>query len=66
MTSDERTVSLKGAAEIAGVSTRTIREWMHRGKVRFERTVGGSPRIYPSSLFVKKELADSGETRKGG
>lgn len=39
------------AARIAGVSRRTIFEWIRGGKVELVRTPGGHARINPRSLF---------------
>jgi excisionase family DNA binding protein len=46
-----RTVSLRQACELAGVTRRTLYNWMALGKVQFIRTAGGSPRIVIASLF---------------
>ena len=45
-------VNVKQAMEIAGVSRRTIYNWMEQGKLRTVRTPSGRPRIDPASLFV--------------
>ena len=42
------------AAEIAGVTTRTIRNWMRLGRVEFVRTAGGHPRIYADTLLRRE------------
>lgn len=39
------------AAEVVGVSRRTIYNWMNAGKVEFIRTAGGSVRIFVDSLW---------------
>jgi predicted site-specific integrase-resolvase len=46
-----RTVSLQKACEVAGVTRRTLYNWMALGKVEFVRTASGSPRIVTASLF---------------
>lgn len=38
--------------ELAGVSRRTIYNWLNAGKLRYRRTTGGQVRIYPTSLFM--------------
>lgn len=47
-------VSIQEACQIAGVSRRTIYNWMKTGKLETVRTVGGSVRIAPESLFRKE------------
>lgn len=44
-------VSIMKASELAGVSRRTIYNWLHDGRLQFMRTAGGSVRIYEDSLF---------------
>lgn len=46
-----RTVSIKEACGIVGVSKRTIYNWLNAGKLEFKRTAGGSIRIVESSLW---------------
>jgi excisionase family DNA binding protein len=53
MASDERTLSIQQATAVAGVSRRTIYNWLHAGKLTYKRTVGGSIRIFESSLWQK-------------
>lgn len=45
------TCSIMRACELAGVSRRTIYNWMKAHKVEFIRTAGGSVRIYVDTLF---------------
>lgn len=45
------------AAAIAGVSVRTIDNWMALGKVEVVRTPTGSPRIYVDSLLRREARA---------
>lgn len=51
MTMDRQTLSIMKAAEVVGVSRRTIYNWMNAGKVEFIRTAGGSVRIFVDSLW---------------
>lgn len=48
---ERRTVSIVKACELAGVSRRTIYNWMNQNKVEWLRTVGGSRRIFVDTLF---------------
>jgi len=45
------TVTINRACELAGVTRRTIYNWMQAGKLKTIRTAGGSIRIDPASLF---------------
>ena len=45
------TVNIDQAARLASVSRRTIYHWLHRGRLAFIRTAGGSIRIYPDTLW---------------
>lgn len=45
------THSVAHAAIAAGVSRRTIYNWLKGGKLDWERTAGGSVRINPESLW---------------
>lgn len=51
MTDERKTVSILKACELAGVSRRTIYNWLESGKLEYVRTAGGSVRIFPDSLF---------------
>lgn len=51
MTDERRTVNIDQACELAGVSRRTIYNWIHAGKLEYKRTAGGSVRIYEDSLW---------------
>lgn len=44
-------VSIKHACQLAGVSRRTIYNWLNAGKLEYQRTAGGAVRILPASLF---------------
>jgi predicted site-specific integrase-resolvase len=46
-------VTKRQACIIAGVCRRTMDKWIKTGKVKYVRTVGGSVRIDPDSLFRK-------------
>lgn len=48
---EQMTVSITKACELAGVSRRTIYNWLKTGKLDHCRTAGGSIRIFPTSLF---------------
>lgn len=48
-----RSVSILKACEIAGVSRRTIYNWIEAGKVEYVRTVGGSIRIFEDTLWQR-------------
>lgn len=50
-TANRELLSIMRAAARAGVSRRTIYNWMDSGKVVFIRTATGSPRIYADTLF---------------
>jgi hypothetical protein len=45
-------VNIAQACTIAGISRRTLYNWMGAGKVPYCRTVGGAIRIDPASLFL--------------
>ncbi len=47
------------AAEIVGVSRRTIYNWLASGKLEYVRTAGGSVRIFADSLW--RDPARAGE-----
>jgi excisionase family DNA binding protein len=44
-------VSIPKACKVVGVSRRTIYNWIHDGKVEYQRTAGGSIRIFADTLF---------------
>lgn len=46
-----RLVSIIHAAEILGVSRRTIYNWLALGKIEYVRTAGGQVRIFVDSLL---------------
>ena len=48
---DRRKVNTVKAAEMAGVSVRTIYNWMRVGKVEYLRTPTGKVRIFVDSLW---------------
>lgn len=50
---ERRRVNTVKAAEIAGVTTRTIYNWMRSGRVEFVRTPSGAVRIYVDTLFLR-------------
>jgi excisionase family DNA binding protein len=45
-------VSVNEACSLAGVSRRTIYNWLEADKIRYIRTAGGAPRIEAASLFA--------------
>jgi excisionase family DNA binding protein len=55
-------VSILRAAEICGVSRRTIYVWLDKGKIEAIRTAGGCVRIFTDSLFrdYNKKGKDNG------
>lgn len=52
---ERQTVSILKACEIAGVSRRTIYNWIALKKVEYKRTIGGSIRIYADTLWRRDE-----------
>ena len=48
------TVSIREAGVIAGVSRRTIYNWLRDGRLEWVRTAGGSARIFVDTLFIDK------------
>lgn len=48
---ERQTVSIMKACEMAGVSRRTIYNWIAARKVEYLRTAGGSIRIFVDTLF---------------
>ena len=48
---DRQTLSIMKACEAVGVSRRTIYNWISAGKVEYERTAGGSIRIFADTLW---------------
>ena len=55
MTIKRQTVSILKAGEIAGVSRRTIYNWINANKVEYMRTAGGSIRIFVDTLWRKSD-----------
>lgn len=55
-----RTVTINEACDLAGVSRRTLYNWIAAGKLQYVRTAGGSIRTDPTSLFRDGE-APQGE-----
>jgi excisionase family DNA binding protein len=50
-TTSERWITIMRACEVAGVSRRTIYNWIEKQLVTTKRTAGGSTRILESSLW---------------
>lgn len=50
------TVTIQEAMKLAGVTRRTIYNWMAKDKVRIIRTAGGGVRIYRATLFRPKDF----------
>lgn len=48
---DRVTLSVNQACVVAGVSRRTIYNWLDAGKIEWIRTAGGGRRIFKDSLF---------------
>jgi len=58
-------MSVNGAAEICGVSRRTIYNWLAADKIQGIRTAGGCIRIYTDTLFKElkaEEIKTNGRT----
>jgi excisionase family DNA binding protein len=55
---ERQPVSIIRAAQLVGVSRRTIYNWLASGKLEYVRTAGGSVRIFVDSLW--REPADAG------
>ena len=51
MAADRKTISIRQAGELVGVSRRTIYNWIASGKVEYVRTAGGSTRIFVDTLW---------------
>ncbi len=50
-TLERQAVSIMRAAQLVGVSRRTIYNWLASGKLDYVRTAGGSVRIFVDSLW---------------
>jgi excisionase family DNA binding protein len=48
---ERQAVSIIRAAQLVGVSRRTIYNWLAAGKLEYVRTAGGSVRIFVDSLW---------------
>jgi excisionase family DNA binding protein len=48
---DRRSVSITQAADLVGVSRRTIYNWLAAGRLEYCRTAGGAVRIAVDSLW---------------
>jgi excisionase family DNA binding protein len=48
---DRKTISIRTACELVGVSRRTIYNWMASSKIDYVRTAGGSVRIFADTLW---------------
>ncbi len=59
MTSEEMPISIGEAAEILGVSVKTVRRYADKGKIPFERTPSGHRRFYRSQLQAKSKTFDA-------
>lgn len=53
--SDRTLVSIGQACVAAGVSRRTVYNWLATGKVQYLRTAGGAVRIYRDTLFRRPD-----------
>jgi excisionase family DNA binding protein len=49
------------AAQVVGVSRRTIYNWLSSGKLEYVRTAGGSVRIFVDSLWRRPERSETSE-----
>lgn len=54
----EKTVNISEAMQLAGVTRRTIYNWLDSGKVQYVRTAGGSIRIFAETLFRQATRRD--------
>lgn len=48
---ERKTVSILTAAELVGVTRRTIYNWLASGKLQYCRTAGGCVRIFVDTLW---------------
>jgi excisionase family DNA binding protein len=48
---ERQAISIIKAAQLVGVSRRTIYNWLASGKLEYVRTAGGSVRIFVDSLW---------------
>ncbi len=48
---ERQAVSIMKAAQLVGVSRRTIYNWLASGKLEYVRTAGGSVRIFVDTLW---------------
>jgi excisionase family DNA binding protein len=55
---DRKLVSIEQARSIAGVTRRTIYNWLALGKIDYTRTAGGRVRIYAETLFCRSERVE--------
>ena len=65
---ERQAVSIMKAAQLVGVSRRTIYNWIADGKVQYVRTAGGSVRIFADTLWREPEAGETPWTpdiRKG-
>ncbi len=52
---ERQAVSIMKAADLVGVSRRTIYNWLASGKLDYVRTAGGAVRIFVDSLWREPE-----------
>ena len=57
---DRKTISIRKACELVGVSRRTIYNWIAGGKVEYVRTAGGSIRIFADTLWRSSDGSPAG------
>ena len=60
-------VSMEQAAELVGVSRRTLYNWLEANKIEAVRTAGGALRIYVDTLFrnVDEPSPQAKKARRG-
>lgn len=60
-----KTVSIMTACDLAGVSRRTIYNWLRAGKLEYVRTAGGSVRIFTDTLFREGNVPATDQPAQG-
>ena len=58
---DRVLLTIMDSADYAGVSRRTIYNWIKKRKVEYVRTAGGSVRIFKDTLMKDVQVASAGQ-----